>query len=138
LLDQFFKHRDRKGVEEMDKSINLKNDSNIGDSSGIFNKEYLPYIIKWGKITTWASILFIFFPPLTLAIVYGARVTLGNVLTGLAPLVSIMAVWYFVDPIALFPILGVPGLYITYIAGNSKEIRGPAAIMSMEAAGVNQ
>ncbi len=104
----------------------------------IFNEGYMPYIIKWGKITTWGAIPFILLPPLMLMLKFGARTTFTNVIAGLVPAVSAMIVWYVVDPVALFPILGVPGLYITYIAGNSKEIRGPAALMSMEAVGVKQ
>ncbi len=32
-----------------------------------------------------------------------------------------MVAWYIVDPITLFPILHVPGMYLTYIAGNSRR-----------------
>jgi len=101
-----------------------------------YDKEYMPYIIKWGKITCWLSIPLIFIPTLVLIVFFGAKVTIAHFLTAFIPLFASMLAWYIVDPITLFPILHVPGLYMTYIAGNSKEIRGPAAIAAMSAADV--
>lgn len=108
------------------------------DISNIFNNNFMPYIIKWGKLTTWASILFIMFPPLVITFIYGGSVSFSQILAGLIPIVSAMLVWYIVDPISLYPILGIPGLYITYIAGNSKEIRVPSALVAMGATGYGQ
>ena len=102
----------------------------------VYEKEYLPYIIKWGKITCWASIPLIFLPALALFIFYGARPSMSGILTGFISLFSAMLAWYVVDPITLFPILHVPGMYMTYVAGNSKEIRAPAASAALSAADV--
>ena len=54
-------------------------------------------------------------------------------MTGFFSLFSAMLAWYIVDPITLFPILHIPGMYLTYIAGNSKEIRAPAATAALSA-----
>ena len=67
---------------------------------------------------------------------YGTRISRKAFLTGFIALFSAMVAWYVVDPITLFPILHVPGLYLTYIGGNSKEIRAPAAISALSAADV--
>lgn len=99
----------------------------------VFYNEYMPYIIKWGKITCWASIPLIFLPSLALMVFYGATPSLSGILTGFISLFSAMVAWYIVDPITLFPILHVPGMYLTYIAGNSKEIRAPAATAALSA-----
>ena len=101
-----------------------------------FEQDYMPYIIKWGKITCWVSIPLILLPTLALMIVYGAKISFASFITALIPLLGSMLAWYIVDPISLFPVLQVPGLYMTYIAGNSKEIRAPAAIAAMSAADV--
>ena len=106
------------------------------EQKSVFDNEYMPYIIRWGKITCWLSIPLIFIPTLTLIIFFGAKITIGQILTAFIPLFASMLAWYIVDPITLFPILHVPGLYMTYIAGNSKEIRGPAAIAAMSASDV--
>lgn len=102
----------------------------------VYENDYMPYIIKWGKLTCWISIPLIMIPSIILMIFYGARITLTGFITALIPLLGSMLAWYIVDPISLFPVLQVPGLYMTYIAGNSKEIRAPAAIAAMSAADV--
>lgn len=102
----------------------------------VFENDYMPYIIKWGKLTCWISIPLIMIPTIVLMIFHGAKINFGEFITGLIPLLGSMLAWYIVDPISLFPVLQVPGLYMTYIAGNSKEIRAPAAIAAMSAADV--
>lgn len=101
-----------------------------------FNDEYMQYLIRWGKITCWLSLPLILIPVAVLYIGYGARITFGQFITALIPLLASMLAWYIVDPITLYPVLQIPGLYMTYIAGNSKEIRAPASIAAMGAADV--
>ena len=36
----------------------------------VFDNEYMPYIIKWGKITCWVSIPLIFIPTVALMVFY--------------------------------------------------------------------
>ena len=102
----------------------------------VFHKEYMPYIIKWGKLTCWLSIPLIFIPAIALYIFYQAVPSVGGVITGFIALFSSMVAWYVVDPITLYPILHIPGMYMTYIAGNSKEIRAPAATAALSSADV--
>lgn len=106
------------------------------EQKNIFDNDYMPYIIKWGKITCWMSIPLIFIPAIALIVFYDASPSWDGVVTGLISLISAMIAWYIVDPITLFPILHVPGMYLTYIAGNSKEIRAPAATSALSATDV--
>lgn len=101
-----------------------------------FTEDYMPYIVKWGKRVCWIMIVLVFIPALVLFAYYGTRISREGFLTGFIALFSAMVAWYVVDPITLFPILHVPGLYLTYIGGNSKEIRAPAAISALSAADV--
>ncbi|WP_288704547.1 hypothetical protein [Bilophila wadsworthia] len=39
----------------------------MSDNHAIYEKEYLPFIIKWGRITNGAGLLLCFFPALVLA-----------------------------------------------------------------------
>ena len=48
----------------------------------VFQEEYMPYIIRWGKLTCWLSIPLIFIPALALYIFYGAVPSAGGVITG--------------------------------------------------------
>lgn len=117
------------------------NSKEIGETSNekfqeYYENNYLPYIIKKGKFTTWLSIPLIFIPPVLLFIVYGARPSVDGVIGGMISAVSAMVAWYVVDPVTLYPILQIPGMYMTYIAGNSKEIRIPASMSALSAAKV--
>lgn len=102
----------------------------------IFEKEYLPYIVKVGRITSWVSIPLIFLPAVALMLFYGAEPSVSAIATGFIGLFSSMVAWYIVDPVTLYPILHIPGMYMTYIAGNSKEIRAPAATAALSATDV--
>ena len=102
----------------------------------IYKNDYLPYIVRVGKITSWLSLPLIFIPALVVVIFFGARPDSGGVITGLIGLCSAMLAWYIVDPVTLYPILHIPGMYMTYLCGNSKEIRAPAATAALSAAGV--
>ncbi len=106
------------------------------EQKNVYYKEYLPYIVKWGKITCWISIPLIFIPALALYLFYGAVPNIGGLVTGFISLFSAMVAWYIVDPVTLYPILHIPGMYMTYIAGNSKEIRAPAATSALSATDV--
>ncbi len=100
----------------------------------VFENEYMPYIIKWGKILSWVSIPLIFIPAIVHTIFYDANPAMSGIVTGLISLVSAMVAWYVVDPITLFSILHIPSMYLTYMGGNSKEFRAPATIAALSAA----
>lgn len=102
----------------------------------IFEQKYMPFAIKWGKFSCIIAIFVVYLPAVALILFFGARPDIGAIITGIVGIISAYSAWYFVDPITLFPILGVPGMYMTYVSGNSKEIRGPAALQAMDAAGV--
>lgn len=106
------------------------------DPSEIYEKKYLPGIVKWGKLTCWLSIPIILLPVLVLVLVFGARAPLEAATSGIIAILSASFAMYFADPLAVFPVLGTPGLYLTYLSGNSKQIRVPASLMAQDAAGV--
>ena len=101
-----------------------------------FNEEYMPYIVNRGKVLSWISIPLILLPAFALVLFTDASIHLEGMVTGIISLVSAMVAWYIVDPITMYPILHVPGMYLTYLAGNSKEIRGPSALAALSAAKV--
>ena len=51
----------------------------------VYENDYMPYIIKWGKLTCWISIPLIMIPSIILMIFYGARITLTGFITALIP-----------------------------------------------------
>lgn len=101
----------------------------------IFHNDYMPYIVSRGRICTRMVLLVAYLPVLVLLFYYGARPTTDSIFTGMVSMLSILLPWYIVDPISLQYIFGVPGLYLSYMAGNTKEVRVPASTQALNAAG---
>ena len=66
-----------------------------------FQNEYMPYIIKWGKITWWLSIPLVFIPTAVLILLFEATITAGQILAAFIPLFANMLAWDQIDPIDL-------------------------------------
>ncbi|MDU5082194.1 hypothetical protein [uncultured Tissierella sp.] len=97
---------------------------------------YLPYIIKWGKITGWLGILLSFGPALVLAVIYKLLPPVSAIITAFIAIASAAGINWVVEPISYFPIVGVPGTYMAFITGNISNLRIPAAAVSQNVAGV--
>lgn len=95
----------------------------------------MPYIISRGKLCTRLVLLVAYLPVLVLLFYFDAQPTSDSVFTGMISMLSILLPWYIVDPISLQAIFGVPGMYLSYMAGNTKEVRVPASTQALNAAG---
>lgn len=104
----------------------------------IFDNEYIPYVIKWGRLTNLLGAAFSFLPALTLLFVFGMKPSMGSMLQATIAQISASFAYYFVDPIAFFAILGITGTYMAFLTGNISNLRLPCAINALEAAGVEQ
>lgn len=101
-----------------------------------FDGVYLPYIIKWGKVTGWLGAVLSFGPALVLAVVYKLMPPVSAIITAFIAISSAVVVLWFVEPISYFPIVGVPGTYMAFITGNISNLRIPTAAVSQDVAGV--
>ena len=110
----------------------------MNSNEEIYQTSYLPYINKWGKITSWLCIVIVYIPTMVLIGIYGAQLPFGATINGIIAILSASFAMYIADPLAVFPVLGTPGLYLTYLSGNSKSIRVPASLMAQDAAGTEQ
>lgn len=103
-----------------------------------FQEDYIPYIVKWGRITNLVGVVFCFLPPLLLTFLMGYNPGLTAVITGALAQVSGSCIFWFVEPISYFPILGIPGTYMAFLAGNGSSLRLPCSAAAQESAGVEQ
>lgn len=101
----------------------------------IFTKDYMPYIINRGKWCTRLVLLVAYLPVLVLLFYFDAHPTTDSIFTGMVSMLSILLPWYIVDPISLQSIFGTPGMYLSYMAGNTKEVRVPASTQALNASG---
>lgn len=101
-----------------------------------YSKTYMPSIIKWGKITMLLGIITCFLPALVISVVYGYMPPFSAILAGTISQISVSGAFYIVEPISYFPILGIPGTYLTFLSGNTSNMRIPCSSVAQEAAGV--
>ena len=60
----------------------------------------------------------------------------SNILTGWMYTASMFAIYSVVEPICYFPILGLPGTYMSFLSGNIGNMRVPCAVIAQESLGV--
>ncbi|MEG2353324.1 MAG: hypothetical protein RSB70_01630 [Clostridium sp.] len=101
-----------------------------------YEKEYIPYISKWGRITNLVGAAISFLPALLLLFVFKLDAPIGAVIAATVAQVSASFAYYVVDPIAFYPILGLAGTYMAFMTGNISNLRLPCAANALDAAGV--
>lgn len=101
-----------------------------------YKTEFLPYIIKWGRITNLYAIAISFLPVAVVLFVFDFVPSLSAVAIALSATVGVVGVMWFSDPIAFYPILGIPGVYMAHLSGNTANLKVPVSAIAQEAAGV--
>lgn len=101
-----------------------------------YSKTYIPNIIKWGKITMLLGIITCFCPAVVISAYYGYMPPVSAIIAGTISQMSVSGAFYVVEPISYFPILGIPGTYLTFLSGNTSNMRVPCSSVAQEAAGV--
>ena len=100
-----------------------------------YSGTYIPGIVKWGKITLLLGIFAGFLPALVMAF-RGYMPPVSAIIAGTLMQISVSGAFYIVEPISYFPILGIPGTYLTFLSGNTSNMRVPCSSVAQEAAGV--
>ena len=102
----------------------------------IYDNEYIPYSIKWGRLTSLLGVVASFVPLAVLAIVFDIMPALDAIVAAATIRISACVVYYFVEPISFQPVLGIPGTYMAFLSGNISNLRVPCSSVAQEAAGV--
>ena len=101
-------------------------------------KEFVKQRIFLGLFTLLAAWICSFLPPLYLAVVYGIMPEVTSIVKAFSMIASVMLVSWIVEPIAYFPIVGITGTYMSWLAGNISNMRVPVSALSQTAAGVEE
>lgn len=101
-----------------------------------YNDNYIPYIVRWGRVTNLIGVVLCFLPALVLTFGYGYNPGMTAIITGALAQVSGCFIFWFVEPISYFPVLGIPGTYMSFLAGNGSSLRLPCSAAAQEAVGV--
>lgn len=101
-----------------------------------YEKSFTKPIIRYGSLTNLLAIPLCFIPAIYLWLVKGAFPGWNNILTGWMYVASMFAIYSVVEPICYFPILGLPGTYMSFLSGNIGNMRVPCAVVTQESLGV--
>lgn len=100
-----------------------------------YEQSFTKPIIKYGRLTNLLGVAFSFIPALVVYFVFGAFPGVENILSGWVLIASIYGIYAIVEPISYFPILGLPGKYMSFLAGNIGNMRVPCSAIAQEALG---
>lgn len=100
-----------------------------------FHDEYTVKMIRTGRLTTFIAALLTFLPALYLWLFMGYKPTWGQIGTGWASIFAAYFLIYIVEPLSFYPVMGLSGIYVGYLAGNIPSVRLPAMMAAQAAAG---
>jgi hypothetical protein len=106
-------------------------EKNIG-----FEEQWRKKSSKIGMISIGLIIMLMFGPIIYLKVAYGVFPDWSTALTAWGTIAAAFGVYYFVEPLSYYPILGITGTYMAFTAGSISDIRMPASAVAQEAAGV--
>ena len=109
---------------------------NSEKNNGVFHSEYIPSIIRIGRFTNLVGVLIGMLPGLVLVFIFGLRPQPQHILTGFLLIASMEGVFWFIEPISYYGVLGIPGTYMSFLSGNISNLRMPVAIAAQNAADV--
>ncbi|MDW7671671.1 MAG: hypothetical protein SCK57_12555 [Bacillota bacterium] len=107
------------------------------DKKQVYEGQYLPDIIRWGRITNVLGLLLSFGPALVLAVYFRIVPPVSAIITGFISIASAVGVLWFLEPISYFPIVGVAGTYMAFLTGNISNLRIPSAAIAQSVAKVD-
>ncbi|HBG5099171.1 TPA: hypothetical protein OL202_000891 [Clostridioides difficile] len=102
----------------------------------IYNEEYLPFMIRYGRLTLSLGIIAALVPGIILSFVFGIMPPISALLASTMAIVSMSAPNYIIEPVSYSPILGIPGTYMSFLSGNISNMRLPCSIAAQKAAEV--
>ncbi|MCC0694775.1 MULTISPECIES: hypothetical protein [unclassified Clostridioides] len=102
----------------------------------IYNEEYLPFMIRYGRLTLSLGIIEALVPGIILSFGFGLMPPISALLASTMAIVSMSAPNYIIEPVSYSPILGIPGTYMSFLSGNISNMRLPCSIAAQKAAEV--
>lgn len=113
--------------------------SNVNDMTPEMNErfynEYTLKMIRNGRITTLIAAILTFLPALYLWLYLGFKPTWGQIGAGWLSIFAAYFLIYIVEPLSFYPVMGLSGIYIGYLAGNIPSVRLPAMMAAQAATG---
>ncbi|HAK47179.1 MAG TPA: hypothetical protein DCO79_14835 [Spirochaeta sp.] len=99
---------------------------------------YQKQIHTFGRVTNIIAVAALIAVPLMLSLISGIPIDLGLTVKGFIGIGSLMGVMVIVEFMSYAPILGAGATYLTFITGNTMNMKLPAAKSSVRLAGVEE
>lgn len=100
------------------------------DINKLYKEGFTKPVIRIGRWTLIVATLFCFVPSIYLGLRYGAVPPVGNILSAWLLIASIYGPYYFIEPISYFPVLGIAGTYMSFLAGEIGNMRLPVSAVA--------
>ena len=100
----------------------------------IYNN-YLDSVTKIGRVTILMGMFATLAPALLMTFYFGYNPGISAIVAGAICQISVSGAFWFSEPISYYPIVGRAGLYMTFLSGNTVNVRIPAAISAQQASG---
>lgn len=101
-----------------------------------FENTFTKPIIKYGSFLNLFSIPLCFLPAIYLWLIEGVFPGYQSIFTGWFYAASMFGIYSIVEPICYFPILGLPGTYMSFLSGNIGNMRVPCSAIAQECLGI--
>lgn len=101
----------------------------------VYRNEFVPYMLKQGRIVSFLAYIGMFIPSLILMVFFNIKLNTEMFSIAFLTVFALVAPT-MIGPIYMYPILGLPGTLLTFIAGDANNIRVPCSIAAQEAAEV--
>lgn len=108
------------------------------DINKSFEESFTKPVIRIGRWSMLIAIFACLIPSIYLAVRYNAMPPVKAILTGWVLVASIYSPMYFIEPVSYFPVLGLAGTYMSFLAGEIGNMRLPCAAVAQEVLKVEQ
>ncbi|MCR9387278.1 hypothetical protein [Vibrio metoecus] len=92
----------------------------------------------WGRLTLLLAAIFSFAPAVYLYIAFDLSPDISQLFAAFAIIASFMVISYVLEPITYYPVLGLSGTYMSWLAGNISNLRLPVSAVTQLRVGVKQ
>ena len=100
-----------------------------------YEKEYLPKVHKYGTATMLLILVLSFMPAVYFSFFKGMHPGWEVIAKAAATMIGLEGFTWILEPALYFPMIGITGSYISFVAGNITNMRIPAATAAQTAVG---
>ncbi|WP_233269409.1 small-conductance mechanosensitive channel [Alteribacillus sp. YIM 98480] len=104
----------------------LEEDTSLNEDV-VFEREFHNKVHLWGRITLWMVIAATIIAPLYLSFVYGFHPGWTPIIAGVIGVTAAFGVFWVLEPVTYFPLLGVSGTYMAFLVGNISNMCLPCS-----------